>query len=157
MKTIIAIATAIIYCLLCSCYTKNQAIKKFCKQDSVIFETVIFDTIEVPGQKADTIFTAAPCDSAGVDSITVQNGKVSATYVRKGNKIKLSANYKGDSIPYQKKIKAVLRCNCPPCPEPPKPTFWEKVMLYCKNALSLIGIVVLLVLGVRLLIGKLSK
>lgn len=158
---LISSTVAIIYCLMCSCstvglYTKNQAINKFCKTDSVIFETVIHDTIEVPGAKADTIFTISPCNSLGTDSVTVQHGKISATYVRNGNKIKLSANYKGDSIPFQKPIKITVPCNCPPCTEPVKPSFWDNVVLWVKNALSLIGIVVLLVFGVRLLINKLS-
>ena len=156
MKSIISITIVIIYCLLCSCSPlKNHYLKKYCKQDSVIFETVIHDTIEVPGEKADTVFTVSNCDSTTTDSVTVDNGKVSATYVRKGNKVKLSANYKGDSIPYQKPIRIVLPCNCPPCPELPKPTFWEKVMLQVRNAFGLIGIVYLLVLGFRFLIAKL--
>jgi hypothetical protein len=161
MKTIITIIIAIAYCLLCSCgtvglYTKNQAINKFCKQDSIIFVKIIHDTIKIKEEKADTIFTMAPCDSLGSDSVTVINGNVSSTFVRKGNKVKLSANYKGNSIPYQKPIKIALPCNCPPCPEPLKPTFWEKIILWAKNGLSLIGIVVLLVFGIRLLVKKLS-
>lgn len=162
MKTIIAILTAVIYCILCSCstvglYTKNQAIDKFCKTDSVTKFVTVRDTFHVPAQKADTIFTASPCDTSRTDSVTVQNGKVSATYKRKGNKIQLQANYLGDTAIKEKIIPVTVPCNCPPCPEPPAPTFWEKVFLQVKNALALIGITILVILTIRYIISKLSK
>lgn len=124
MKAIIAILTAIIYCLLCSCstiglYTKNQAINKFCRTDSVTTFVTVRDTFHVPPQKADTIFTASPCDTSRTDSVTVKNGKVSATYKRKGNKIQLQANYLGDTAIKEKVITVTAPCNCPPCPELP--------------------------------------
>ena len=128
---------------LTSCGTiKNNYLKNNCKQDTVLFETIIHDTIEIPGAKADTSFTIPNCDSNTTDSVTVINGKVSATMVRKGNKFKLSANYKGDSLIYSKPIKLYVPCNCPPCPELSN---FNKIFLEAKWWL-------LIVLGILLLV-----
>ena len=56
MKSIYSILIAILYCLICSCYTKNQAIEKFCSKDTASVMVTIHDTIRTETIRTDTVF-----------------------------------------------------------------------------------------------------
>jgi hypothetical protein len=184
MKAIIAILTAVIYCLLCSCstvglYTKKQAIEKFCKQGNAQLDTIIkidtaiidsgenfkfnldyatlqaqYDSLKnitkIKDKQLDSMGYALLYSDSLFDLYYKPQGKQGTNFVLKPKERKIPATL-------QVPIKINLPCNCPPCPEPPKPTFWQKIVLYCKNALSLIGATILLILTIRYIISKLSK
>lgn len=184
MKTIIAILTAVIYCLLCSCstvglYTKNQAINKFCRHDSTKLDTIIkidtsvidsgesfkfnldcanlqaqYDSLKnitnIKDKQLDSLGYALLHSDSVFDLYYKPTGKQGTNFILKPKERKIPATLQ---IP----IKIAIPCNCPPCPEPPEPTFWEKVFLQVKNALSLIGITILLILTIRYIISKVVK
>jgi len=94
MKNITIIATLL---LLSSCYTKNQALKKFCKQDTTQFVFIIHDTIIIDSVQVDSVF------SDKVDSVYITNDRIEIQYVKKYGKIYLQGKCKGDTI-YREKI-----------------------------------------------------
>jgi hypothetical protein len=107
MKNILAILTAIIYCLLCSCYTKNQAIKKFCNQDTISIETTIHDTIIVSSIEVDTIF------SEKIDSVYFTKDKIEVRYLKRNGLVKIETKYIGDTIFYTKTVYQKIPCTTP--------------------------------------------
>jgi hypothetical protein len=104
MKNILAILTAVIYCLLCSCYTKNQAIKKFCNQDTLNIETTIHDTIIVISIKVDTLF------SDKIDSVYFVKDKIEVRYIKRNGLVKIETKYVGDTIFYTKTVYQKVPC-----------------------------------------------
>jgi hypothetical protein len=181
MKAIIAILTAIIYCLLCSCstvglYTKNQAINKFCRQDSTSFhyKDTIRDTVIIKGNTAevnldcekfkskyDSLLNAKSnlLDTDGFVKIYEDTNAAIFAKPNKDGSTKFKSKTKDKKQVIEKPIDLIITapCNCPPCPEPPKLTFWEKVIIWVTNGLALIGILVLVILGFRYIISKLSN
>lgn len=184
MKTIIAILTAVIYCFLCSCstvglYTKNQAINKFCRQDSAKLDTIIkidtaiIDSGESFKFKLDYANLQAQYDS--IKNITNTKNKLidSLGYAllysdslfdlyykpqgKQGTNFILKPKTRKIPATLQVPIKVSIPCNCPPCPEAPKPTFWENIYIRLTRLFACTGVVALLVFGFRYIIGKLSK
>jgi hypothetical protein len=84
--------------LLSSCYTKNQAIEKFCNKDTIQVTTVIHDTIIIDSIQVDTVFN----DS--VDSVFITKDKIEIRYVKKYGKIYLEGKCKGDTVFYTKEV-----------------------------------------------------
>ena len=107
MKSIYSILIAILYCLICSCYTKNQAIQKFCKQDTASVFVTIHDTIISELIRTDTIF------NDNVDSVYITKDKLEIVYVKKFGKVYIEGKCKGDTIYYEKKVLIEVPVNCP--------------------------------------------
>jgi hypothetical protein len=84
--------------LLSSCYTKNQAIEKFCNKDTVQVSTVIHDTIFIDSIQVDTVF------SQDVDSVYLVKDKIEIRYIKKYGKIYLEGKCKGDTVFYTKEV-----------------------------------------------------
>lgn len=98
MKTIIALLTIVIYCVICSCSPlKNHYLKKYCNNDTIQFTTTIHDTIIVDSIQVDSVF------SEKIDSVYITKDKIEIQYVKKFGKIYLQGKCKGDTI-YREKI-----------------------------------------------------
>jgi hypothetical protein len=93
--------------LFSSCYTKNQAIKKFCNQDTIQFSTVIHDTIIVDSIQVDTVF------NQDVDSVYLVKDKIEIRYIKKYGKVYLEGKCKADTIYYEKKVMFEVPCTTP--------------------------------------------
>jgi len=107
MKNIYAILIALLYCLICSCYTKNQAINKFCNKDTASVMVTIHDTIITETIRTDTIF------NDNVDSVFFTKNKIEIKYIKIGNKIEIAGKYLGDTIYYEKKVLIEVPVDCP--------------------------------------------
>ena len=107
MKSIYSILIAVLYCLICSCYTKNQAIDKFCSKDTASVMVTIHDTIIVDSVQVDTVFNET------VDSVYITKDKLEIVYVKKFGKIYIEGKCKGDTIYYEKKVLIEIPVNCP--------------------------------------------
>ena len=104
----ITIITLSVFCLfLSSCYTKQNAINKFCKNDTIQFTTTIYDTIIIDSIQVDTIF------SDTIDSVYITKDKIEIRYVKKYGKIYIEGKCKGDTIYYEKKVIVEVPINCP--------------------------------------------
>lgn len=99
-KIILAIGIAAMYCFLCSCYTKKQAINNFCKQDTLKFETVIHDTIKTETIQTDTILSTSNTS----DTITITRDKLVIKYYKKDSLVYLKGTCQGDTIYRTKKV-----------------------------------------------------
>lgn len=143
MKAIIAILTAIIYCLLCSCstvglYTKNQAIEKFCRQDTASFhyKDTIRDTVVIKGNTAevnldcekfkakyDSLLNAKSnlLDTDGFVKIYEDTNAAIFAKPNKDGSTKFKSKTKDKKQAIEKPIDVFLKapCNCPPCPKLP--------------------------------------
>jgi hypothetical protein len=84
--------------LLSSCYTKNQAIEKFCNQDTVQFSTIIHDTIIIDSIQVDTVFNES------IDSVYLVKDKIEIRYLKKFGKVYLEGKCKGDTVYYTKEV-----------------------------------------------------
>lgn len=107
MKSIYSILIAILYCLICSCYTKNQAIDKFCNKDTASVMVTIHDTIISESIRTDTVF------NENVDSVYITKDKLEIVYVKKFGKVYIQGKCKGDTIYYEKKVLIEIPVNCP--------------------------------------------
>ena len=107
MKSIYSILIAILYCLICSCYTKSQAIDKFCNKDTASVMVTIHDTIRTETIRTDTVFNDT------VDSVYITKDKLEIVYVKKFGKIYIEGKCKGDTIYYEKKVLIEIPVNCP--------------------------------------------
>ena len=107
MKNIYSILIAVLYCLICSCYTKNQAIDKFCSKDTASVMVIIHDTIIVDSIQVDTVFNES------VDSVYITKDKLEIVYVKKFGKVYIEGKCKGDTIYYEKKVLIEIPVNCP--------------------------------------------
>mgnify|MGYP003451353636 CR=1 FL=1 len=89
MKTL---TTILVVISLSGCYTKKQAVKKFCS--TTVVDTVVIrtDTIVLDSTHTDTIF------SSRVDSIFIQQGKLSIKYIKVRDSVYLSGKYDADTI-----------------------------------------------------------
>ena len=107
MKSIYSILIAILYCLICSCYTKNQAIDKFCSQDTASVMVTIHDTIIVDSVQTDSTFD----DS--VSYVYIVKDRLEIKYIKKFGKVYIQGKCKGDTIYYEKKVLIEIPVNCP--------------------------------------------
>jgi hypothetical protein len=107
MKSIYSILIAILYCLICSCYTKHRAIEKFCSKDTASIILTIHDTILVDSIQVDTVF------NDNIDSVYITKDKLEIVYVKKFGKVYIQGKCKGDTIYYEKKVLIEVPVNCP--------------------------------------------
>lgn len=124
------------FLMLTSCYTKNQAINKFCHQDSAKVELRIIDTIVVYEIKADTIF------SIELDSIILVQDRLEIKYKKIRDSIFLEGKCLADTFIKEIPIKVAVPCNCPPIPER---EWYLKVIDYLIYILAGIGLLVILI------------
>jgi hypothetical protein len=137
MKSIYAILIAILYCLICSCYTKNQAIEKFCSKDTASVMVTIHDTIITESIRTDTIFNDT------VDSVYITKDKLEIVYVKKFGKVYIEGKCKGDTIYYEKKVLIEVPIDCP------KQSWFDQMILEAKWWLLLIIAILILVIFKR--------
>ena len=133
MKNIYAILIAVLYCLICSCYTKNQAIEKFCSKDTASVMVTIHDTILTESIRTDTIFNDT------IDSVYITKDKLEIIYVKKFGKIYIEGKCKGDTIYYEKKVLIEVPVDCP------KQSWFDQMILEAKWWLLVIIAILILV------------
>jgi hypothetical protein len=137
MKNIYAILIALLYCLICSCYTKNQAIEKFCSKDTASVILTIHDTIITESIRTDTIFDST------LDSVFIEKGKIQIVYVKKFGKVYIEGKCKGDTIYYEKKVLIEVPVDCP------KQSWFDQMILEAKWWLLVIIAILILVIFKR--------
>ncbi len=137
MKSIYAILIALLYCLICSCYTKNQAIDKFCSKDTASVMVTIHDTIITETIRTDTIF------NDDVDSVYITKDKLEIVYVKKFGKVYIEGKCKGDTIYYEKKVLIEVPVDCP------KQSWFDQMILEAKWWLLVIIAILILVIFKR--------
>jgi hypothetical protein len=137
MKNIYAILIAILYCLICSCYTKQQAIDKFCSKDTASVILTIHDTIITETIRTDTIFNDT------VDSVYITKDKLEIVYVKKFGKVYIEGKCKGDTIYYEKKVLIEVPIDCP------KQSWFDQMILEAKWWLLVIIAILILVIFKR--------
>jgi hypothetical protein len=137
MKNIYAILIAILYCLICSCYTKNQAIEKFCSKDTASVILTIHDTIITDSIRTDTIF------NDDVDSVYITKDKLEIVYVKKFGKVYIEGKCKGDTIYYEKKVLIEVPVDCP------KQSWFDQMIVEAKWWILIIIAILILVIFKR--------
>jgi hypothetical protein len=134
MKSIYAILIAVLYCLICSCYTKQQAIDKFCSKDTANVMVTIHDTIRTETIKTDTVFNDT------VDSVYITKDKLEIVYIKKFGKVYIEGKCKGDTIYYEKKVLIEVPVDCP------KQSWLDQMILEAKWwILTIISILILVI------------
>jgi len=134
MKSIYSILIAILYCLICSCYTKQQAIDKFCSKDTASVILTIHDTIITETIRTDTIFNDT------IDSVYITKDKLEIVYVKKFGKVYIEGKCKGDTIYYEKKVLIEVPIDCP------KQSWFDQMILEAKWwLLAIIAILILVI------------
>jgi hypothetical protein len=93
--------------LFSSCYTKNQAIEKFCNKDTIQVTTTIHDTIIIDSIQVDTVFNES------IDSVYLVKDKIEIRYTKKYGKIYLEGKCKQDTVFYEKKVMFEVPCTTP--------------------------------------------
>ena len=137
MKSIYSILIAILYCLICSCYTKNQAIDKFCSKDTASVMVTIHDTIRTETIKTDTIFNDT------VDSVYITKDKLEIVYIKKFGKVYIEGKCKGDTIYYEKKVLVEVPIDCP------KQSWFDQMIIEAKWWILVIIAILILVIFKR--------
>jgi hypothetical protein len=137
MKNIYAILIALLYCLICSCYTKQQAIDKFCSKDTASVMVTIHDTIITETIRTDTVFNES------VDSVYITKDKLEIVYVKKFGKVYIEGKCKGDTIYYEKKVLIEVPIDCP------KQSWFDQMILEAKWWLLVIIAILILVIFKR--------
>lgn len=84
-----------------SCYTKKQAVKKFCRQDSVSAEILVHDTFWTKTVQTDTVV------SLKVDSFTLIKDNLIIRYRKVFDSIFIQGECTGDTI-YREKLVQVM-------------------------------------------------
>jgi hypothetical protein len=137
MKSIYPILIAILYCLICSCYTKHQAIEKFCKQDTANVLVTIHDTILIDSIQVDTVFNDT------IDSVYITKDKLEIVYIKKFGKVYIEGKCKGDTIYYEKKVLVEVPIDCP------KQSWFDQMVLEAKWWILVIIAILILVIFKR--------
>ena len=137
MKNIYAILIALLYCLICSCYTKQQAIDKFCSKDTASVMVTIHDTIITETIRTDTVFNES------VDSVYITKDKLEIVYVKKFGKVYIEGKCKGNTIYYEKKVLIEVPVDCP------KQSWFDQMILEAKWWLLVIIAILILVIFKR--------
>ena len=137
MKSIYSILIAFLYCLICSCYTKQQAIDKFCSKDTASVMVTIHDTITTETIRTDTIFNDT------VDSVYITKDKLEIVYVKKFGKVYIEGKCKGDTIYYEKKVLIEVPIDCL------KQSWFDQMILEAKWWLLVIIAILILVIFKR--------
>ena len=95
IRNIIAIGLAVVYCMcFSSCYTKNQAINKFCKQDTISTFVTVHDTIRTQTIQKDTILSG----SNTTDTVIIQRDKMVIKYFKKDSLVYIQGTCQGDTF-----------------------------------------------------------
>lgn len=115
MRTLIFIASIM---MLTSCYTKKQAIKKFCVPSSLDTIIRIHDTVQIPSSQIDTVFLQQHSDT-----VVVENDSVRVEYIRYRDTIYLRGTAKAKTVYITKEIPVRVTS---PCPQPPSPPWWHE-------------------------------
>lgn len=118
MKALIYITSIL---LLTSCYTKNQAIRKFCVplvKDTII---TIHDSVQVPISQIDTVFLQQHSDT-----VIVENDSVRVEYIRYRDTVYLRGIAKAKTVYITKEIPIKVTSPCPPVIKP----WWYKYVGY---------------------------
>ena len=134
MKSIYSILIAILYCLICSCYTKHRAIEKFCSKDTASVMVTIHDTIRYETIRTDTIFNDT------VDSVYITKDRLEIRYIKKFGKVYIQGKCKGDTIYYEKKVLIEVPIDCP------KQSWFDQMILEAKWWLLVIIAILILVI-----------
>ena len=137
MKSIYSILIAFLYCLICSCYTKNQAIDKFCSKDTASVILTIHDTIMIDSIQVDTVFNET------VDSVFITKDKLEIIYIKKFGKVYIEGKCKGDTIYYEKKVLIEVPVDCP------KQSWFDQMILEAKWWILVIIAILILVIFKR--------
>jgi hypothetical protein len=137
MKSIYAILIAVLYCLICSCYTKQQAIDKFCSKDTASVMVTIHDTIRTETIRTDTVFNES------VDSVYITKDKLEIVYVKKFGKVYIEGKCKGDTIYYEKKVLVEVPIDCP------KQSWFDQMIVEAKWWILIIIAILILVIFKR--------
>jgi hypothetical protein len=137
MKSIYAILIAILYCLICSCYTKQQAIDKFCSKDTASVMVTIHDTIRTETIRTDTVFNES------VDSVYITKDKLEIVYIKKFGKVYIEGKCKGDTIYYEKKVLVEVPVDCP------KQSWFDQMIIEAKWWILIIIAILILVIFKR--------
>jgi hypothetical protein len=137
MKSIYAILIAILYCLICSCYTKQQAIDKFCSKDTASVMVTIHDTIRTETIRTDTVFNES------VDSVYITKDKLEIVYIKKFGKVYIEGKCKGDTIYYEKKVLVEVPIDCP------KQSWFDQMIVEAKWWILVIIAILILVIFKR--------
>ena len=128
--------------LFTSCYTKNQAIQKFCNQDTIQVTTIIYDTIIVDSIQVDTVFNET------IDSVFITKNKIEIKYLKKFGKIYLEGKCKSDTIYYEKKVMFEVPCTTP------KLSWYKQLAADYWFILPLILVLLILLSFIRKLLNK---
>lgn len=97
----------ILILLLSSCYTKNQAIKRFCSKDTSQVTITIHDTIVTDSTEADTLF------NDNMDSVFIIKNNLEIRYVKTFGKVYIQGKCKPITIYYEKKVLVKVPVECP--------------------------------------------
>ena len=125
--------------LFSSClYTKKAAIKKFCKQDSVLVSVIVQDTFYVKEISVDTFFKAS------IDSFTIIKDRLEIRYKKIGEKIYIQGQCKGDTIYKTKLVHVQVPIKVK------KLEWWESLYIKARDWFAVIGFLVMF-LGLYLL------
>jgi len=142
MKSILAIIIAVVYCLLCSCYTKTQAIKKFCNKDTITTFVTVHDTLRTKTIQADTTFTHTN------DTVYLVRDKMVVKYYKKDSLVYLQGTCLGDTFYITKTVKVKVPVTVPKL-------VWYKQ--YAANYWWLLPLLVLLLVIVKVFHKWLNK
>lgn len=123
--------------LLTACYTKQQAIKKFCVplvKDTII---TIHDSVQVPISQVDTVFLQQHSDT-----VVVENDSVRVEYIRYRDTVYLRGIAKAKTVYITKQIPIKVTSPCPP----PNLPWWHKYIKYVVGFFALWFLVTFLIL-----------
>lgn len=135
-RILIALITfALLSLLMTGCYTKKQAIEKFCRTDTASIIVTHVDTLVTPTIQADTVF------SIKLDSIILVQDRLEIRYRKIRDSIFIEGKCKGDTIINTITLPVKIPVKCPPCHEP---DIWDKLLLYILYILALYGAIELI-------------
>jgi hypothetical protein len=102
---------ALLWCcfLFAGCYTKRQAIEKFCTKTTADTTIIKHDTIVLDSTRIDSVF------SSRIDSIYIKEGKLSIKYVKIRDSVYLSGKYEADTIYRTDTIRVSIPITVPNC------------------------------------------
>ena len=87
-----AMAIALLISIVSGCYTKKTAIEKFCTKTTADTTIIKHDTIVLDSTRIDSVFSTI------IDSVFIQQGKLSIRYIKMRDSIYLSGKYDSDTI-----------------------------------------------------------
>lgn len=117
MRTTLIILTLLV---MSSCVTKKKCIEKYCTTKTADTTIVIHDTTVIESTHTDTVF------SSRIDSIFIQQGKLSIKYIKVRDSIFLSGKYDADTIIRTDTVRISLPCPTYNC----NLTAWEWIKAY---------------------------